>query len=94
MSFVRISVDFGIVLREEALAERNVSLSQLLKMLEIDAPLDQAGGLISFGPHFGQEASDGLCRVLDAMGLRYVDDYFVFAPEAPAWCTFGAVAIN
>jgi hypothetical protein len=94
MSFARISTDFGIVVREGSLAQRNVSLSQLLQMFEVDAPFDRAGGLISFGPHFGRDASDALCRRLEAAGLRYIDDYFVFVPEAPDWCAFGATAIE
>lgn len=90
MAFVKISADFGIVVRKASLIERNVTKREVLLAFEVDTPLGETDDLYSFGPHFGPEASDELCKRLEALGLRYVDDYFVFAPEAPDWCSFGA----
>jgi hypothetical protein len=45
---------------------------------------------VSFGPHFGGEAADEFTRRLRALGLEYVDDFFVFAAELPKWCRFPA----
>ena len=38
--------------------------------------------------------AENLSKMLEAHGLRYVDDYFVFAPEVPDWCGFGGRLIN
>jgi hypothetical protein len=90
MPFVRVSADYGVVVRKAALAERGVSMQQLLDAMEAGQPLDESADLVSFGPHFGSEASDELSRRLRALGLEYVDDFFVFAGEFPNWCRFGA----
>jgi hypothetical protein len=84
------SVHFSIVIRADALVERGVDRGELLKLFEVEAPQGEVSGLMSFGPHQGVEISDGLCAQLEAFGLLYVDDYFVFAPEVPDWCAFGA----
>jgi hypothetical protein len=68
-------------------------MDTLFKTLEAKAPSSKTEGLISFGPLFGQEAANECCRRLAALGLKYVDDFFVFAPEAPSWCAF-CVALN
>ena len=93
MDRARISVDYGIVVRQEALKERGISLTRLLELFEVDAPYDHAGGLISFGPHFGQDASDEFSARLQAIGLQYVDDFFVFASDVPPWCALAACVV-
>jgi len=90
MNYARASVHYTIVVRTAALPERNVALADLLGVFEVSAPQGDAEGVLTFGPHQGVEISDDLCKSLDQLGLRYVEDYFVFAPEVPEWCRFGA----
>jgi len=90
MEYASASVHYTIVVRTAALAERDVALIDVLNVFEVSEPQGDAGGVLTFGPHQGVEISDNLCKGLDQLGLLYVDDYFVFAPEAPDWCRFGA----
>lgn len=93
MDCVRIHPEFGIVLRRSALRERGVSLDAVLAVFQ-RAPLDQNGSLISFGPHFGQEAASALVASLEKLGLVYVDDLFMFVSECPDWCGLGAACVD
>jgi hypothetical protein len=87
---VALTSEFGIVVRRAALTERDVSWDDLLKVLEVSAPLDRNEHLISFGPHFGQEALDVLLERLSELGLQYFDDFFEFRGDYPKWCAFKA----
>jgi hypothetical protein len=51
--------------------------------------LDANEDILSFGPHFGQEAVDEGVRRLEALGLSYVEDFFVFIADLPDWCRLG-----
>lgn len=90
MQFVRLSADYGLVVRRAALDERGVAYAQLLNAMESEEPLDRSDEIISFGPHFGGEAADELTSRLIALGLVYIDDFFVFSGDFPAWCRFAA----
>ncbi|WP_223472343.1 MULTISPECIES: hypothetical protein [unclassified Pseudomonas] len=92
MSFISV-VEYGIVIRRQELASKFIDVDRLSAVLEFDAPLDISADLVSFGPCFGGEATDELTRRLEALGLQYVDDFFVFSGEFPLWCKF-KVAIN
>ncbi|KMT54824.1 hypothetical protein [Pseudomonas fildesensis] len=92
MNFINI-VECGIVIRRQALLSKFIDIDRLSAVLEFDAPLDMSADLISFGPCFGGEATDELTRRLEAVGLQYVDDFFVFSGEFPMWCKF-KVGIN
>ncbi|PIB63240.1 hypothetical protein HU759_001805 [Pseudomonas sp. OE 28.3] len=92
MNFINI-VEYGIVIRRQALLSKFIDIDRLSAVLEFDAPLDMSADLVSFGPCFGGEATDELTRRLEAVGLQYVDDFFVFSGEFPMWCKF-KVAIN
>lgn len=94
MHFVRLSAEYGLVVRKAALVERGVAYSQLLTAMESTQPLDENDGLVSFGPHFGGEAADNLASRLVALGLVHVDDFFVFSGDFPAWCRFAAAIEN
>ena len=87
---ISVSSEFGIVVRRAALRERDVSWEDLLKVFEVPVPLDSNEHLISFGPHFGQEAVDVLLRRLSGLGLKYFDDFFEFCGDYPRWCAFKA----
>ncbi len=77
MKHVRVSTDFGIVIRRAALGLHGVGTDQLTAVME-SPPLDESDELLSFGPHFGVEAADEFGRRLQALGLVFVEDYFVF----------------
>jgi len=88
MNFINVTAEYGLVVRRDALAERRVSLDDLLSVLKVSAPLDSDDRLISFGPAFGQEALDGLVTSLSGLGLRYFDDFVGVVGDYPAWCRF------
>jgi len=87
MSFINV-VEFGIIIRRESLNQLGVDIEALSRTLEFDSPLDISDDLVSFGPCFGGEAADEFSRRLVGVGLNYVDDFFVFSGEFPAWCEF------
>jgi hypothetical protein len=88
MNFINVTQEYGLVIRRDALRERNVSLEVLLKTMKVDAPLDSNEWLISFGPSFGQEALDGLVKELSGLGLQYFDDFIEVVGNYPEWCQF------
>ena len=88
---IALTSEFGIVVRRAALTERGVSWEDLLKVLEVPAPLDSNDHLISFGPHFGRDALDALLKRLSALGLQYFDDFFEFCGDYPKWCAFKGI---
>ena len=88
--YAKVAVDFGIVVREGALDERGVSFSAVLKVFDVDEPLDRGGGVLSFGPHYGAEAAYDFTRDLEALGLVFGEDFLVFDMLTPPWCSFGA----
>jgi len=90
MRNIQVTSEFGIIVRRAALAERGVSWTDLLRILEASAPLDSNERLASFGPHFGQEALDEFLRRLSAAGLVYFDDFIEFSGVWPEWCRFKA----
>jgi len=87
MSFINV-VDYGIIVRRQALASQSLTVDQLSVVLEFEAPLDISSDLVSFGPCFGGEAADEFIRRLEVLGLKYVDDFFIFSGEFPLWCKF------
>lgn len=83
---VRVSAHFGILVRKSGLARRGIDYARLLAIMETHSALDEDETLLSFGPHFGEEAADEFIRRLKAEGLEYVDEFFVFRTEIPDWC--------
>jgi hypothetical protein len=88
--YVNLTSEYGLVVRRNALQERGVRWDDLLAVLEVRQPLDCSDRLLSFGPHFGQEALDAMMARLTKLGLVYFDDFFEFAGSFPKWCTFSA----
>ncbi|PFH04486.1 hypothetical protein BCF11_5269 [Collimonas sp. PA-H2] len=87
---MRISSDFGIVIRREALKEKAVNLSQILIEFHFDRYFDESKNFISLGPFFGGDAADDCMRSLEKIGLIYIDDFFIFVGDFPQWCRFEA----
>ena len=88
MSAVRLTSEFGVVVRRRALEQHGVSYTDLLKAMQVTAPLDANEEIISFGPHFGSEAALEFARRLEGLGLVNIDDFFVFVGDFPDWCGF------
>lgn len=86
MNTVKATSEYGIVIRRAALIDKNIDYAQLLRVMEVEQPLDSNEDLVSFGPSFGEEAMNEFISRLQALGLEYVDDFFTFAHEMPAWC--------
>jgi len=94
MEGVRVTSEYGIVVRLASLNERGVTLDGLLMALDVSTPFDRDGEIASFGPHFGAEALDTFVRRLSDLGLEYFDDFFEFSGVFPKWCVFKASAAS
>ena len=88
MDCVRVTGEFGIVVRLASLNEQGIPLEKLLIALETSSPFDGNAEIASFGPHFGAEALETLVRRLSDLGLKYFDDFFEFSGDFPKWCIF------
>ncbi|HYV49950.1 MAG TPA: hypothetical protein VFA20_34075 [Myxococcaceae bacterium] len=88
MTAVDMTSEFGLVVRRAALEQRGVSYRKLLELMEAKAPLDANEELVSFGPHFGTEATVEFVRRLESAGLINIEDFFVFVGDFPEWCGF------
>jgi hypothetical protein len=93
MRNIQVTSEFAILVRRAALAERGVSWTDLIRILEASAPLDSKG-LPSFGPYFGQEVLDEFSRRLSAAGLVYFDDFVEFSGVWPERCRFKVYSPN
>ncbi len=85
---VRVSFEFGVVIRKAALAERSVSFVDTLKIFEVEKPLGESEDLLTFGPNFGVEVLENITQQLEALGLIYWNDYFEATFDHPDWCSF------
>lgn len=85
---MKVSKDFGIVVRRAALAAKNVDLSTVMAEFNFETYFDESNSLISLGPFFGGDAADASMRSLERIGLTYIDDFFIFEGFIPDWCSF------
>lgn len=85
---MKVSRDFGIVVRRAALAAKNVDLSTVMDELNFREYFDESDSLISLGPFFGGDAADECTKSLERLGLTYIDDFFIFEQFVPDWCSF------
>ena len=67
---IPVTFEFGLLVRKAALAERKISVGQLLQALDAQAPRGEDSHLLAFGPSFGQEANDEFVRRLKKLGLE------------------------
>jgi hypothetical protein len=91
---VRVSPHFGIVVRRRALARLNIDETKLLSLMETEAAYDADPELISFGPHFGEEAAEEFVRRLKNLGLEYAEDFFQVSSEVPDWCGMSCFVVQ
>ncbi|HDR8859253.1 TPA: hypothetical protein QDA74_003752 [Burkholderia territorii] len=83
---MKISRDFGIVVRRAALAEKAVDLSAVMREFNFAGCFDESDRLVSLGPFFGGDAADACMRSLERLGLVYFDDFFIVEQTYPGWC--------
>ena len=83
---VRVSTHFGIVVRKRALGRLQIDESELLALMETQEAYDADPELLSFGPHFGEEAAEEFVRRLKNIGLEYAEDFFRVSADVPEWC--------
>jgi hypothetical protein len=86
MTTIKVSEHYGIVIRKGALQVKGITSSQLLTAMQTSQPFDEGEHLISFGPHFGQEACNVFVHALEALGLIYGDDFIDIEDTLPEWC--------
>jgi hypothetical protein len=86
MKTVKVTSEYGIVIRRASLAEKNIDYSRVLQAMEVVQPFDSNDDILSFGPSFGEEAMNGFISRLQALGLEYVDDFFNITYDLPSWC--------
>ncbi|HDR9162116.1 hypothetical protein SB768_22265 [Burkholderia sp. SIMBA_043] len=85
---MKVSRDFGIVVRRAALAAKNVDISSVMVEFNFREYFDESDSFLSLGPFFGGDAGDECTKSLERLGLTYIDDFFVFEQFVPAWCSF------
>lgn len=83
---MKVSKDFGIVIRRKAISEKSVDLDLVMKEFHFENLYDQSSAFISLGPFFGGDASDSCMKLLEKLGLVYIDDFFILEAYFPEWC--------
>jgi len=86
--------EFGVIVRRKALLSLKTTEAQLFSVMESDKPIGESDEILSFGPHFGEEAANELSKRLESIGLSYYDDFFVFFGDYPEWCGFAVFGKN
>jgi hypothetical protein len=89
MKYIKIHPEYGIVVSKRALTAKKIEIGTVLSIFEVAEPLDQNEQLLSFGPHFGEDAANSFIEELESLGLEYVDEFFMFIAIVPNWCEFG-----
>ncbi|MEI2812361.1 MAG: hypothetical protein V9E91_00680 [Burkholderiaceae bacterium] len=90
---MKVSKDFGIVIRRDAIVQKGINLSSLMKEFNFAKNYDDSLELISLGPFYGGDNADDCMRSLELLGLVYIDDFFILEGYFPDWCrveVFGA----
>lgn len=90
MNSLKVSTQYGILVRRRSLDERSIQLDALLRAMEVSSPLDMNEDLISFGPSFGDEALREFISRLEKLGFAYSEDFFDLRMDHPDWCNFRA----
>jgi hypothetical protein len=63
-SSIEVTSEFGIVIRKAALNAKGVDKGKLPAIFAKTAPFDENDDLLSYGPHFGEEAMEELGKQL------------------------------
>lgn len=90
---MKVSKDFGIVIRRDALVQKSIDLSAVMSEFNFAKNYDDSLEFVSLGPFYGGDNADDCMRSLEREGLVYIDDFFILEGYFPDWCrveVFGA----
>lgn len=90
---MKVSKDFGIVVRRKAIDQKSIDLLAVMKEFHFEKYFDESADFVSLGPFFGGDNADSCMRSLELQGLVYIDDFFILESYFPEWCRveiFGA----
>lgn len=76
--------EFSIVINKKSLSKAGIALSEL-KMAGFEHPVGETESLAIYGPFWGPEAIEEICRQLSDSGLEYWDDYMDVHLDIPEW---------
>jgi hypothetical protein len=93
MSYLAATGEYGLIVRKPALAEKAIGRDRLSEVMADVDVMDEDDTIISFGPLFGQEASNQLKSDLESCGLTYLDDFCTFDFYVPEWLKVGVASI-
>lgn len=83
---MKVSKDFGIVIRRDALTRKEVDLAPVMSAFNFVVNFDDSLELVSLGPFYGGDNADDCMRSLELLGLVYIDDFFILEGYFPDWC--------
>ncbi len=94
MSYIDATPEFGLIVREGSLLEKDISHSTLTEIMQDIDVLGENDDIISYGPMFGEEALQEIRSRLSSAGFEYVDDYFDLNFLMPDWAKLGVSSIS
>jgi hypothetical protein len=83
---MKVSKDFGIVIRRDALVQKSIDLSSVMREFNFSKNYDDSPEFVSLGPFYGGDNADDCMRSLEGKGLAYIDDFFILEGYFPDWC--------
>jgi hypothetical protein len=83
---MKVSKDFGIVIRRDAIEKKSIALNTVLKEFNFENFFDESLDFVSLGPFYGSDNADDCMRALERLGLTYIDDFFILEGYFPDWC--------
>lgn len=83
---MKISKDFGIIVRRKAIDQKSIDLILVMKEFHFEKYFDESADFISLGPFFGGDNADSCMKLLERQGLVYIDDFFILEGYFPDWC--------
>lgn len=91
---IKITSEYGLIIRRDSLIRENITEERICEIMEVKEPMDSNSTLISFGPHYDEEAAGNFLMKLEKEGLRYVEDFFIFFGDFPEWIQFDVKLIS
>lgn len=89
---INITVEYAVVIRKSG-AESCCTREQLRDAFEGAPPHAEDDKLLVFGPSFGEDALVVFMARLEALGLRYFDDFFDLRIDHPSWIRFAISSV-
>lgn len=83
---MKVSKDFGIVIRRDALVQKSIDLIAVMSEFNFTKNYDDSLEFVSLGPFYGSDNADDCMRSLERHGLVYISDFFILEGYFPDWC--------